>query len=73
MSLDSSPLGPLSVIEHMWEREASREDAVREFKTFAVNCMHKLLAYFETYSSIDLTVLERTVHVWRESIGVGSY
>jgi HSF-type DNA-binding len=60
--------GPLAELQRTWGREASREDAVREFKTFAVNCLHKLLA-LESYGSSNLAMLERTASAWRESIG----
>jgi hypothetical protein len=59
--------GPVKVLHDVWEREASREDAVREFKTFAVNCLQKLLA-FEPADSSNQKALERTARVWRESI-----
>jgi hypothetical protein len=63
--------GPMAVLQRVWEREASREDAVREFRTFAVNCLQKLVAY-EACESGNLSLLERTARVWRESVGFAS-
>lgn len=60
--------GALAELQRTWGREASREDAVREFKTFAVNCLHQLLA-LESDGSSNQAMLERTASVWRESIG----
>lgn len=60
--------GPLAELQRTWGRDASREDAVREFKTFAVNCLHKLLA-LESDGSSNQAMLARTASVWRQSIG----
>ena len=58
-----------------WEREGSRSAAVRDFKVFAVNCVHKILgkngwgAGFTSLSSDDRAALERTASVWLKSVG----
>jgi hypothetical protein len=59
-------------VQQIWQREASRGDAVRDFKTFAVNCIHKLLAS-DTLAISDQKVLERTAALWRASIDMGAY
>jgi hypothetical protein len=64
--------GPMAVLQRVWEREASREDAVREFRTFAVNCLQKLLTCNACENSSNQALLERTARVWRESIGFAS-
>ena len=58
-------------VQQIWLREASRGDAVRDFKTFAINCIDKLVAS-ETLADGNQRVLERTADLWRDSIGAGS-
>jgi hypothetical protein len=65
-------------VQQIWEREASRGDAVRDFKTFAVNCVHTLLRKCGDMGSAmplsgeDKVVLERTAALWLKSTGTMS-
>lgn len=66
-------------MRQIWEREASRGDAVRDFKTFAVNCVNKLLGKsirceIDAYPSLtkDLELLGRTANVWLTSAGAAA-
>jgi len=58
-----------------WEREVSRCDAVRDFKVFSVNCVHKILGKnglsdgVAGLSDEDRAALERTADVWLKSVG----
>jgi hypothetical protein len=62
-------------VQQIWEREASRGDAVRHFKTFAVNCIHRVLGKSGHQGAImplsddDKKVLERTADIWLKSAG----
>lgn len=62
-------------VQEIWEREASRGDAVRDFKTFAVNCVHSLLRKCGDMESDmplsdeDKVVLECTAALWLKSTG----
>jgi hypothetical protein len=62
-------------VQQIWEREASRGDAVRDFKTFAVNCVHSLLRNCGDMESDmplsdeDKVVLECTAALWLKSTG----
>lgn len=55
-------------ILQVWERETCRRDAVRDFKTFVVNCIDNLLC--EIAVSEDRRLLERTARFWRDSIRI---
>jgi hypothetical protein len=65
-------------VQQIWEREASRGDAVRDFKTFAVNCVHTLLRECSDmrsampFSGEDKAVLECTAALWLKSTGTMS-
>jgi hypothetical protein len=55
-------------IHHIWERAACRGGAVRDFKTFAVNTIHKVMLRV-TFQEDDAAALERTADVWLKSVG----
>ena len=57
-------------VQQTWERNAGKSDAVREFKTFAVNYFHKVL--LQTSSKMALTesqvaALRYTADAWLQS------
>jgi hypothetical protein len=55
-------------VQQIWEREASRIDAVRDFKIFAVNCVHTVLqGSVMLLSGNDKMVLGRTAELWLKS------
>jgi hypothetical protein len=60
--------------QQIWERASSRNDAVRDFKTFAVNCITKLLGknggygFFMPFSHFEAAKLQYTADVWLKSI-----
>lgn len=60
-------------VQQIWEREASRRDAIRDFKIFAVNCVRKVLVCSELVSGENCmsdeikSVLERTADMWLQS------
>jgi hypothetical protein len=62
-------------LEQIWEGAANRIDAVRDFKTFAVNCINKVLGVNGGYSVIvpfskmEKSELQRTSDVWLRSVG----
>lgn len=65
---------PPVTVQQIWEREASRGDAVRDFKTFAVNCVQKILDNTQVLSALtqnDKDVLVRTANVWLKSECIG--
>ena len=56
-------------VQQTWERNAGKSDAVREFKTFAVNYFHKVL---QTSGQVALTesqiaALRYTADAWLQS------
>ena len=59
----------------IWQREGSRKDAVRDFKTFSVNCVRKILGKnglsdgVSDLAEADRYALERTAEVWLKSVG----
>lgn len=62
----------------IWEKEVSRYDAVRDFKTFAVNCVQKILDKNGTVGfgvvggalvKDDARALEHTAETWLKSVG----
>lgn len=61
-------------VQQVWERASSRNDAVRDFKTFAVNCITKLLGknggygFFMPFSRFEAAKLQYTADVWLKSI-----
>jgi hypothetical protein len=61
-------------VQQIWERASSRNDAVRDFKTFAVNCITKLLGknggygFFMPFSHLEAAKLQYTADVWLKSI-----
>jgi hypothetical protein len=60
-------------VQQIWQREVSRGDAVRDFKTFAVNCMHQLLGKGNVealWSREETDMLEHAAGVWLKSAGV---
>jgi hypothetical protein len=63
----------------IWEREGSRHDAVRDFKTFSVNCVHKILGKngwcggVSGLAQADRLALEHTAEVWLKSVGTTDY
>ena len=74
-----------ATIQQIWARTASREDAVRDFKIFAVNCIRMILrkskvlckgdlmsnvSSMTLISSSDREVLKRTADAWQKSVGV---
>ena len=61
-----------STVQQIWERTASRSDAVRDFKIFAVNCIQKILGKEDLISGTlmslgDRQVLKRTADLWQAS------
>lgn len=54
-------------MQQIWQREASRGDAVRDFKTFAVNCIQTLLGNAELAPE-EKSTLERTADIWLKSV-----
>jgi len=75
-----SPQAPVDVhpmtVQKIWEREASRGDAVRDFKTFALNCIHMLLGktgnadIAELLTEEEKTLLEQTADQWLASVRI---
>lgn len=60
---------------HQIERNASRADAVREFKTFAVNYFHKVLLQSPSnvsFTKNEETALRYTADVWLRSVCASS-
>lgn len=61
-------------VQQIWERASSRNDAVRDFKTFAVNCITKLLGknggygFFMPFSHLEAAKLQYTADNWLKSI-----
>ena len=61
-----------------WDRDTSRNDAVRDFKTFAVNCIQKVLLRknggFGDVPFIDseASKLQYTADIWLKSVGMNS-
>lgn len=56
-------------LQQIWARESSRLEAIRDFKTFAVNVFTKFLAPSEfALASGDRSILERTAEAWVESL-----
>jgi hypothetical protein len=61
-------------VQQIWERASSRNDAVHDFKTFAVNCITKLLGnnggygFFMPFSRFEAAKLQYTADVWLKSI-----
>ncbi len=53
-------------LDQIWERAASRRDALRDFKTFAVNYMNAEIARME-YRGEETGALRRTAEVWLKS------
>lgn len=53
-------------LDQIWERAASRRDALRDFKTFAVNYMNAEIARME-YRGEETGALRRTAEVWLRS------
>ena len=53
-------------IDQIWERAASRRDALRDFKTFAVNYMNAEIARMD-YRGEETGALRRTTEVWLKS------
>ena len=57
-------------MQRLWQHDASRGIAVRDFKTFAVNCIQTLLE--SAYLSLEeKEALELTAELWSKSVGVG--
>ena len=60
-------------VQQIWQREGSRCEAVRDFKTFAVNSIHKILRASEEddrfLKDSDKIALERTADIWLKSVG----
>lgn len=58
-------------IHQIWERAASRRDAVRDFKTFAVNYVNSDIARI-AFSDEESRALRRTADVWLKSATVNA-
>ena len=60
--------------QQIWEGTSSRNEAVRDFKIFAVNCIHKLLGknggfgVRMPYSFNEVAQLQHTADVWLKSV-----
>ena len=60
--------------KQVWDRDASKNDAVRDFKTFAVNCIQKvLIKKDEGFGAVpfiesEATKLQYTADVWLKSL-----
>jgi len=58
-------------VQQIWERSASRNDAVRDFKTFAVNCLNEVLDNAEVdktfLSTCQTSALKHTADIWLKS------
>lgn len=59
-----------TTVQEIWQREASRGDAVRDFKTFAVNCVHTLHGKSTVLTMEEQRILQNTVELWQTSVGV---
>ena len=60
--------GP-GTLQQIWERESSRHEAIRDFKTFAVNVFSKFLSGSEVpLVPADRSILERTAEAWVNSL-----
>ena len=60
-------------VQQIWDRAATRSDAVRDFKTFAVNYMHNGLQERPgpvAFSADEFAALRHTVEVWSRSVTV---
>ena len=56
-------------LQQIWSRESSRVEAIRDFKTFAVNVFTKFLeASDNDVISGDRVILERTAEAWVKSL-----
>lgn len=56
-------------LQQIWARESSRLEAIRDFKTFAVNLFSKFLAGTEINLPInDRSILERASETWVKSL-----
>lgn len=62
----------------IWEREASRIDVVRDFKTFSVNHIHRVLRKSRSngirsvLTEAEKNSLERTADVWQKSVSIAA-
>jgi hypothetical protein len=57
-------------VEQVWERDASKIDAVREFKTFAVNYFHRVLlenSSIVSFTDSEAAALRYTADAWLKS------
>jgi hypothetical protein len=54
-------------VQEIWERAASRHDAMRDFKTFAVNYMKSLLETVK-FSEEQRRAMHQTANVWSQSV-----
>jgi hypothetical protein len=65
------PCAHTTGMQRAWQHDATRQVAVRHFKTFAVNCIHTLLG--SLFVSLDEKIaLELTADLWSKSVGVGA-
>jgi hypothetical protein len=82
-ALPSFPVSPSTpgfravTVQQIWERTASRCEAVRDFKIFAVNCINKILgkrdlSFTTMMSPSDRFVLEGTADIWQRSAGLAA-
>lgn len=58
-------------LHHIWERAASRRDAVRDFKTFAVNYISSDLQRMG-FPEVETAALRRTASVWLKSVSIAA-
>lgn len=64
---DSKP--GFGALQQIWGRESSRLEAMRDFKTFAVNVFTKFLAPSQlALAAGDRSILERTAEAWMQSL-----
>ena len=60
-------------MQRLWQHDASRDIAVRDFKTFAVNSIQTLLGSASAYLVLEeKEALELTAELWSKSVGVGA-
>ncbi|GKY94606.1 hypothetical protein MPSEU_000426100 [Mayamaea pseudoterrestris] len=66
-----NPGAPISSMQRVWQLEFSRAHAIREFKTFAINCIQHLLQ--SRFVDLDeKLVLEATADLWSRGVGIGA-
>jgi hypothetical protein len=65
---DAPWAGQGRTLQQIWYRESSRVEAVRDFKTFAVNLLQKFLASDLALDASDMAILQSTAEAWVQSL-----